>query len=149
MAKLIILDDVFDPATISAFTAFDYSEAERWYDMGVSPLHEKILEICRGYFDLDQIVGYEMWQNRSNPDRHIDKNETLYREQGKLELPQCSAVYYASVENMVGGEFYTDTMRCFPRTNRLLLFSPGIPHGVTPFVGTRFSISINPWTKKI
>jgi hypothetical protein len=149
MDKLIMLDGVFDDAIVGALRDFEYSQGERWYDMGESPLHEKILDICRSHFDLDGVIGYEMWRNSSNPGRHVDKNETLYREKGELDLPQCSAVYYAEVTNLVGGEFYTDTMRCFPRTNRLLLFSPGIAHAVAPFVGTRFAISINPWRHKV
>ncbi len=149
MDRLIILDDVFDDATRGALAAFDYGRGEQWYDLGASLLHEKILDVCREHFDLQSAVGYEMWRNSSNPDWHVDKDEKLYKESERFKFPLCSAVYYAMIDNLVGGEFYTADMRCFPRTNRLLLFSPGIHHGVSPFVGTRVAVSLNPWTRKV
>lgn len=149
MDRLIILDDVFDDTTRGALAAFDYGRGEQWYDLGASLLHEKILDVCREHFDLRSAVGYEMWRNSSNPDWHVDKDEKLYKESERFKFPLCSAVYYAMIDNLVGGEFYTADMRCFPRTNRLLLFSPGIHHGVSPFVGTRVAVSLNPWTRKV
>mgnify|MGYP003386055229 CR=1 FL=1 len=149
MGKLIILDDVFDDATRSAIAAFEYGEDEQWYDVGASPLHEKIVDICREHFDLRSVIGYEMWRNATNPGWHVDKDEKLFHTTERLDFPLCSAVYYATIEQLVGGEFYTDDMRCLPRANRLIMFSPGVYHGVSPFVGTRIAVSLNPWGRKV
>ncbi|MBM3649440.1 MAG: hypothetical protein FJX11_16780 [Alphaproteobacteria bacterium] len=152
MKKFIILDDVFDEETVAAIAAFDYGRDDRWYALGSNPHHEKILEICARHFALDGMVGYEMWRNDSNPGwhaRHVDKDERLYHEKKQFAYPLCSAVYYPVVEGVVGGEFYTDDARCFPRTNRLLLFSPGTFHGVSGYSGQRISIGLNPWSRRI
>jgi hypothetical protein len=147
--KFIILDDVFEAREIKLIAEFDYGKAgEDWYDLGCCPVHEKILEICRAHFDLSGAIGYEMWCNSSNPGRHIDKDELTFREEKRLVLPLCSAVYYPRVGNMNGGELYTDDIRYFPRTNRLVLFSPGIEHGVSAYVGDRMAVSINPWRQR-
>ena len=62
MQKLIILDDVFDAATVQAIASFDYGDGlERWYALGCNPVHEKILAICGEHFDLSGIAGYEMY----------------------------------------------------------------------------------------
>lgn len=149
MDKLIILDGVFDPAEIKTIAGFDYGDGpEKWYELGSNPVHEKILDICRAHFDLSGVVGYEMWRNASHPGRHIDKDEVVFKEENRLVLPQCSAVYYPLVANMNGGEFYTDNVRYFPRPNRLVLFSPGIEHGVSAYTGTRMAVSINPWRQR-
>ena len=149
MDKFLVLDDVFDSETTKALAEFDYGPDERWYDLGVSPVHENILEICKEHFDLENIAGYEMWRNKTSPGWHVDKDEKLFRKQKQLVFPQCSAVYYARIENMNGGEFYTEDARCFPRTNRLILFSPGLYHGVSASTGTRVAISINPWKHRV
>ena len=61
MQKLIILDDVFDAATVQAIASFDYGDGlERWFALGNNPVHEKILAICGEHFDLSGIAGYEM-----------------------------------------------------------------------------------------
>ena len=146
MQKLVILDGVFDPAEVDLITAFDYGDGrEKWYELGSNPVHEKILDICRTHFDLSGIVGYEMWRNSSNPGRHIDKDEVLFEKEGRVVTPQCSAVYYPRIANMNGGEFYTDDVRYFPKTNRLVVFSPGIEHGVSAYTGQRMAVSLNPW----
>jgi hypothetical protein len=149
MDKFLIFDDVFDSETNKALAEFDYGPDEKWYDLGASPIHEKILDICRAHFDLENIAGYEMWRNTVNPGWHVDKDEKLFKTQKQLVFPQCSAVYYARIENMNGGEFYTEDTRCFPRTNRLILFSPALYHGVSASTGTRVAVSINPWKHRV
>ena len=149
MDKLIILDGVFEPAEIKAIAEFDYgSDEEKWHELGANPVHEKILGIAGDHFDLTGVTGYEMWRNTNNPGRHVDKDEVLFREEKRLVLPQCSAVYYPLVENVLGGEFYTDDVRYFPKVNRLVLFSAGIEHGVSAYTGKRMAISINPWRQR-
>ena len=50
---------------------------------------------------------------------------------------------------MAGGEFFTDDVRFFPRTNRLVMFSPGLYHGVAAYTGRRFAVSLNPWNHRV
>lgn len=149
MQKLVILDDVFDAATLAAIAAFDYGRGERWYDLGASPLHEPIIDICRQHFDLSGMVGYEMWRNAGELGWHIDKDEKLYEAERRHSFPRCSAVYYAVVENVNGGEFFTEDLRFFPKPNRLLMFSPGVPHAVAAYTGRRIAVSINPWDHRL
>ncbi|CAN5867751.1 hypothetical protein BH11PSE3_BH11PSE3_08090 [soil metagenome] len=149
MKKLIILDDVFDDSTVAAIAAFDYGDGEQWYEMGSNPVHEQVFAICAMHFDLTAIVGYEMWRNDGNPGWHVDKDERLFRDRKEQVYPQCSAVYYAQADAVSGGEFFTEDVRYFPRTNRLVLFSPGIYHGVAAYAGTRLGVSFNPWNHRI
>ncbi|HZQ02114.1 MAG TPA: hypothetical protein VFB13_21390 [Reyranella sp.] len=149
MNKLIILDGVFAPAEVKAIAEFDYGDGnETWYPLGSNPVHEKILDIARSHFELTGMTGYEMWRNTNNPGRHVDKDEVIFRQEGRLVLPLCSAVYYPIVDNVLGGEFYTDDVRYFPKTNRLVLFSPGIEHGVSAYTGKRMAVSLNPWRER-
>lgn len=149
MSKFIILDDVFDTQANKAIADFDYDEGEHWYELGSNPVHEKILDLCRTHFDLDRVVGYEMWSNSSNPGWHVDKDERLYQEKKRYAFPQCSAVYYARVENLNGGVFLTDDIRLFPKTNRLIMFSPGMSHSVSVYTGTRIAVSMAPWNERV
>lgn len=100
------------------------------------------------YYDLTSMVGCEMWcHNNTRPDWHYDKDEKLWESTGQIKTPICSIVYYAVVENLNGGEFMTETEIITPKTNRLLVFSPGIRHSVKDFTGTRLAVAINPWEK--
>lgn len=149
MRKLIVLDDVFDEATRQAIARFDYGAGERWYDHGASPLHDRIVDICRVHFDLGGTVGYEMWRNAQELGWHTDKDERLYREEKRHAFPRCTAVYYALVEQVAGGEFFTEDVRFFPCANRLVLFSAGVAHGVAAYTGRRIAVSINPWDRRL
>jgi hypothetical protein len=119
-----------------------------------------------------QFSGVEWWCNFNNTLRwHLDKDETLYYEQQKLSLPLFSTIYYPMV-NCHGGELllhdptcdpdrllsgaadpsYDPTLineiiRIPPRTNRLVLFSPGILHKINDFAGVRYSLAMNIWDK--
>lgn len=149
MAKFIILDDAFDEQTAKTIADFDYGDDERWFGLGANPVHEKIIDLCRPHFDLEHVVGYEMWSNPSNPAWHVDCDERVRVEEKRYVFPQCSAVYYARVENLNGGVFFTDDARVFAKTNRLIMFSPGLFHGVSVYTGTRIAISIAPWNMRI
>ena len=65
---------------------------------------------------------------------------------GEIVCPLCSVVYYADV-NAVGGAFVTETASIKPVTNRMIVFSPGVLHGVEEYTGTRMSVAVNPWAK--
>lgn len=146
--KFIILDDVFDENTRLAMVNRDYGSDIDWWKPGDNPIEEKILDLCKTwYFNLESMVGYEMWCNAHNPTWHYDKDETYYDEQQIYKFPLCSIVYYAEIGNdLEGGDFCTQDIRLAPKTNRLVLFAPGIYHNVYEFTGTRKAISINPWS---
>lgn len=142
---IIILDDVLSAEERTACIKYwDAKElcklhwnttAESWQSI--------LIDKARTFFDLSSMVGFECWAHKGTkpPCWHYDKDEGL----AEVVPPLCSIVYYADIENLVGGRFLTETESIVPRTNRLLIFSPGIFHGVETYFGTRFSVSMNAW----
>lgn len=155
---LIVLDDVLDEANRVAVRDYFASSAEArkfsWADGSLdvlcgygSPM-SNLLNVARKYFDLSGMAGCEYWAHYgTRPDWHIDKDEELYKISGNLSCPICSIVYYADID-VAGGEFMTETITVAPVTNRMLIFSPGLMHGVAKFEGTRLSVAVNPWVNK-
>jgi hypothetical protein len=131
---------------------FDYHNGDiRWYDKDYDENITQVLNIVGRYFDLSDILGYEIWCNdlkQHAPSWHYDKDEKLFNETGQFSFPKCSIVYYAMIHNLEGGDFTSKDLRFTPITNRLVAFSPGIEHHVYPYTGMRFAVSINPWSKK-
>ena len=76
-----------------------------------------------------------------------DKDEKLYEEKKELRFPLCSCVFYpVADDNLVGGQLmFKNQVVITPKRNRLVVFSPGLYHGVQQFRGKRTSININPW----
>ncbi len=103
------------------------------------------------YINLTSCIGYEFWtQNNTKPrGRHQDKDEQLIARTGKLSFPLCSIIYYPIVENLKGGQLNVDDAIIIPKTNRLVMMSPGMWHSVEEFTGTRISFLINPWDKTL
>ena len=110
-----------------------------------------------------QGAGVEWWCNTNNDlDWHIDKDELEGRRSGRFLLPLLSTVFYPHV-SCAGGELlvadsppiengYQGPLPTFrsvisipPVVNRLVLFSPGILHRITPFEGERYSVAVNIW----
>jgi hypothetical protein len=151
MKKFIVLDDVLDEETRIAVRDFSYGPAlpQKWYDYGVSPIHEKIIDVARDYFDLSDTIGYEMWCNQRAVGWHYDHDEVKSKENNTFVFPPVAIAYYAEVTNLEGGDFVSETHRITPITNRIIMFSPGLYHGVYPYSGIRKAISINPWSYKI
>lgn len=156
---LIVLDDVLDEAHRAAVVGFfsqgDEARAMKWQRGGVDSLRGNqspmalLLKQAARFFDLSDMIGSEYWAHYgTRPDWHIDKDEKLYQMSGNTECPICSVVYYAEVEDLVGGDFMTETATVKPVTNRMIVFSPGLVHGVQPFTGTRLSVAVNPWAKQ-
>jgi hypothetical protein len=155
---LIVLDDVLDEerrlAIIGFFSQSDEARKIKWERGGVDNLRGNrspmalLLTRASQFFDLSDMVGSEYWANYgTRPDWHIDKDERLYEMSGNTDCPICSIVYYADVD-VVGGDFITETIRVAPVTNRMIIFSAGLMHGVEPYTGTRLSVAVNPWTHK-
>lgn len=95
--------------------------------------------------DISTRIGFECWAHKTTkPNWHVDKDEGTR----ELKTPLCSIIYYPMIENLTGGKFLTNTETITPRTNRMIVFSPGIYHGVEEWTGVRFSVAINPWSHK-
>jgi hypothetical protein len=155
---LIVLDDVLDEAhrqaVVSYFARGGEERKMRWEPGRVEKLDGDnspmalLLKRAAKFFDLSRMVGSEYWAHYgTRPDWHVDKDEKLYETSGNTAHPLCSIVYYADVD-VVGGDFMTETARVKPITNRMLVFAPGLLHGVEPFTGTRLSVAVNPWANK-
>ena len=48
---------------------------------------------------------------------------------------------------MTGGELLLDTDTILPKSNRMVIFAPGISHNVNEFTGDRICLLVNPWDK--
>lgn len=155
---LVVLDDVLDEerrlAVVEFFSQSDEARTMKWERGGVDKLRGNVspmailLKQASKFFDLSDMIGSEYWAHYgTRPDWHVDKDEKLYEMSGNTEYPICSVVYYADID-VVGGNFVTETMSVQPVTNRMIVFSPGLVHGVEKFTGTRLSVAVNPWAKK-
>lgn len=108
-----------------------------------------LLKQASRFFDLSDMVGSEYWAHYgTRPGWHIDKDEKLYQTSGNTECPICSVVYYADVKDLSGGDFMLETATVKPVTNRMIVFAPGLVHGVAPYTGTRLAVAVNPWKHK-
>lgn len=100
-------------------------------------------------FDLGGMVGVEVWSNgNSAVDWHYDKDEKLIKLTNEIKTPLCNIVYYAKVDNLIGGKLLTKTEQITPKQNRLVIFSSNTYHKVEDFQGQRIAISVNPWAFK-
>ena len=143
---IVVIDNFLDNTSIiSCITEFkDIKEAPE--------LVKTIMDKANNYFDLSEMKDYEAWthENTIPGGMHYDKDELLYAE-GELKFPLCSTVFYANVSDDIrGGKLlFEDGVTIEPKFNRLVIFSPGLYHGVEPFRGKRTSININPWEHEI
>jgi hypothetical protein len=143
---IVILDDIKFDSIIDLLPGM--TQGDGWFEFGQYKCIDQILDIARKYFDLSEAIGYEMHKNLKGPRYHYDKDEQLYATQKILSFPLCGIVYYPKIENMQGGDLAFDNVMLLPITNRLVIFSPELAHGVNNFSGTRISIGINPWKEK-
>lgn len=155
---LIVLDNVLEEVKLKAVANYFRSipsKDQQWIDKlykelehDISPIYLLLKEASK-FFNLSSMVGCEYWShNGTRPEWHIDKDEVLMQQTGKLSTPICSLVYYSEVQNLEGGWFMTEAERIKPKTNRLIIFSPGLYHGVEHYTGERISIAVNPWSAK-
>jgi hypothetical protein len=111
----------------------------------------RLTSLAATFFDLSDSVGYEFWtQHNSRPEsKHRDKDETLWNKNGELKYPICSIVFYLHTKKMIGGKLhFEDGSIIVPKSNRVVIFSPGIVHHVEEFEGERTSMLVNPWNSK-
>ncbi len=155
----MILDNVLDDdhrlATVDYFMQNEEVRQIKWHIITKNDLENDnspialLLEQASKYFDLSDMVGVEYWANyNSQSDWHIDKDEKLYKQTGQLKHPICSIVYYANINDIVGGNLITATESISPITNRMVIFSSNVLHRVEPYTGARLSVAVNPWSNK-
>ena len=77
-------------------------------------------------------------------------NKILKQKEKKLEADAIKKAKDDVSKDIKGGRLlFEDGLILEPRFNRLVIFSPGLLHGVEPFRGKRTSININPWKHEI
>ena len=144
---MFIIDDFEVPfipmqKNYSEWHSFD----SRWENDNFAALVSGVAQVL---YRTQDAVGYEIWQRESHTDLHIDKDEELYRRRQILTYPICSIVFYYDVQDLKGGELYSDSWEITPKKNRLVVFGPNVTHGVRPFTGIRKSVLVNPWAHEL
>ncbi len=156
---LIVIDNVLSQEEQEKlkelFTAAPEARNMRWVSGSYNDVKNNpspissLLALANRTFDVSTMCGAEMWAHYgTRPEVHVDKDEALYKAKGELRYPICSIVYYAEVKDLSGGVFATDSISVAPKSNRAIIFAPGITHGVEPYEGTRLSVAVNPWATK-
>ena len=157
---IIILDDIIDLKSNfqrdSVRVLDELNEPninEKWYSLDEQHPFDNfcnsMIGVANQFINLDSCVGYEFWtQKNTRPSKwHQDKDEQLNGAKSILSFPLCSMVYYLIVENLEGGQLHVEDDIITPKTNRLVIFSPGKYHYVQPYTGTRISMLVNPWNR--
>ena len=153
-ATSVIIDNVLDSDSVSRLKeSIDESTRDPFfYMMSDRHLYDNfslsMIEIAKQFYDLSSSVGYEFWTrlNRCVGGWHCDKDERLYDEQKIVSYPLCTIIYYPHVD-MKGGELLLGDDKILPKTNRMVIFAPGVPHNVKDFTGERISMMVNPWNR--
>ena len=154
---IVIMDDVVE--NLSTFQdyalSFKENKNEKWYSLNenhdFTDFCQQMLSVANAYFDLSKCIGYEFWTHNDTIPKtwHLDKVEQLKLKQGITRFPLCSMVYYVMVDNLRGGKLHIEDEIITPKTNRLVIFSPGKYHCVEPFIGSRTTYCVNPWDVKL
>ena len=157
---IIILDDIIDLKSNfqrDSMRVLDELNKpninEKWYSLDEQHPFDNfcnsMIGVANQFINLDSCVGYEFWtQKNTRPSKwHQDKDEQLNGNKSILSFPLCSMVYYLIVENLEGGQLHVEDDIITPKTNRLVIFSPGKNHYVQPYTGTRISMLVNPWNR--
>ena len=108
------------------------------------------MKFASRFFDFSEVLGCEIWTNgdQVTPVEHTDFDMRYYGATGIERYPACTMVFYPDVdESEPGGELcIRDGITIKPKSNRLVVFSPGILHSINPFSCRRISVVYNPWT---
>jgi len=149
-SKFIYLTDVLDnesrleAADMARENISDNDNYSRYFFPGDNKVVDILINKARTVFDLTACQYYEMWSNDHALTMHIDMEPTAWRREQQVITPMCTLVYYPEIKLESGGKFLTDDVELVPVENSMVIFSPGVYHGVEPFVGTRLSLAINP-----
>ena len=153
------MDDVVDNSTFQS-DCIKLSESgknipEKWYSLDEKHIFQdfciQMINLSSQMYDLTSCVGYEFWTHYNTIPRnwHIDKDEQLKIKTGYTRFPLCSMVYYVYVDELRGGKLHIEDDVITPKSNRLVIFSPGKYHCVEPFLGKRITLCFNPWSEKL
>ena len=153
------MDDVVDNSTFQN-DCIKLSESgknipEKWYSLDEKHIFQdfciQMINLSSQMYDLTSCVGYEFWTHYNTIPRnwHIDKDEQLKIKTGYTRFPLCSMVYYVYVDELRGGKLHIEDDVITPKSNRLVIFSPGKYHCVEPFLGKRITLCVNPWSEKL
>ena len=156
---LIIIDDVVSNPSFQS-DCIKLSESgknipEKWYSLDEKHIFQdfciQMINLSSQMYDLTSCVGYEFWTHYNTIPRnwHIDKDEQLKIKTGYTRFPLCSMVYYVYVDELRGGKLHIEDDVITPKSNRLVIFSPGKYHCVEPFLGKRITLCVNPWSEKL
>ncbi len=156
---IVIMDDVVDNSTFQS-DCIKLSESgknipEKWYSLDEKHIFQdfciQMINLSSQMYDLTSCVGYEFWTHYNTIPRnwHIDKDEQLKIKTGYTRFPLCSMVYYVYVDELRGGKLHIEDDVITPKSNRLVIFSPGKYHCVEPFLGKRITLCVNPWSEKL
>ncbi len=146
---MIIIDNIFNEKP--EFTPSDIAFHRLHSVHQNSAICKELLSWASFYYSLDNCTEYELWYGSSNADasliEHMDKDEKLI-DDGEIKFPICSIAYYLEVKDLVGGELVSPgNWSVVPKTNRVVIFGPGVSHKVEPFTGTRLAVLVNPWAR--
>ena len=153
------MDDVVDNSTFQS-DCIKLSESgknipEKWYSLDEKHIFQdfciQMINLSSQMYDLTSCVGYEFWTHYNTIPRnwHIDKDAQLKIKTGYTRFPLCSMVYYVYVDELRGGKLHIEDDVITPKSNRLVIFSPGKYHCVEPFLGKRITLCVNPWSEKL
>lgn len=150
---LIVLDNVLPRDVCDAFAEGHYNNTIPHFVpftllKDLDPVSKELYVIAAHYFNLYNVLGMERWSNvdQVTPAWHTDHDMNHFMRTQEEKYPRCTIVYYPFVDdNLSGGKFKTETEVIIPKTNRMILFGPGILHHVQPFTGKRVSVVYNPW----
>ena len=153
------MDDVVDNSTFQS-DCIKLSESgknipDKWYSLDEKHIFQdfciQMINLSSQMYDLTSCVGYEFWTHYNTIPRnwHIDKDEQLKIKTGYTRFPLCSMVYYVYVDELRGGKLHIEDDVITPKSNRLVIFSPGKYHCVEPFLGKRITLCVNPWSEKL
>ena len=151
----IVLDDVLEQDSVNSILEFidDSTKITSWYNLKDRHVHAdlclSLLDITNRYYEISSCVGYEFWTrlNTCVEGWHYDKDERLSEDKKILSFPLCSIIYYPYVRDLKGGQLYMEHDIITPKSNRMVIFAPGVFHNVEDFTGERIAMIINPWDK--
>ncbi len=153
----IVLDDVLEQDSVNSILEFidDSTKITSWYNLKDGHVHAELclslLDITNRYYNISSCVGYEFWTrlNTCVEGWHYDKDERLSEDKKILSFPLCSIIYYPYVRDLKGGQLYMEHDIITPKSNRMVIFAPGVYHNVEDFTGERIAMVINPWDRKL
>ena len=156
---LIVMDDVVGNPTFQSdcikLSEDNKNISEKWYSLSENHIFQdfciQMINVAGQMYDLTSCIGYEFWThyNTRPRDWHIDQDEQLRIKTGQTRFPLCSMVYYVYVDGLKGGKLHIEDDIVTPKSNRLVIFSPGKYHCVEPFLGKRITFCVNPWSEQL